>query len=109
MVEMAKPGATGRPAYVASANVLLDAVVGWDAADEALSHRAMNLALVRLNETDAISVEVNADDDLAVKIDNLVCAALVPLHWLVTALARERSVDREVIISDLRGFLAAVK
>lgn len=89
-----------------AAHIMLDCMSAWDksAADDT-NTAALNLALARLNDVEAVVATMHDDDTLDLDIDYLAGGVLVSMLWLVTRLAEARDVDRSEIVADLREFI----
>ena len=101
-------------ALAPSAEVLLDALIAWDAAgpdsstDPTARETAMELAMMALPD-DALKVAVSSSGD-AVDVDVdfsvLLGAALTSMKWLVEEAAQAEDRPCVDVVSDLRVFLA---
>ncbi|TFD75328.1 hypothetical protein [Cryobacterium psychrophilum] len=86
--------------------ILLDAVSAWDASStDDTNSAAMNLALTRMNEVDAVTATLGDDDSLSLDASNLLGGTIVTMNWLVEQLAQERHQPKHNVITDLREFL----
>ncbi|MCU1443845.1 MAG: hypothetical protein JWQ59_1995 [Cryobacterium sp.] len=89
-----------------AAHVIIDAVSAWDtAATPDANTQAMNLALNRMNDVDAVRATLDDDDNLSLDASNLLGGAIVSMSWLIEQLARERHQDKQLVIAELRDFL----
>lgn len=89
-----------------AAHVILDAISAWDtAATPDANAAAMNLALKRMNDVDAVKATLDDNENLSLDASNLLGGAMVSVNWLIEQLAHERRSDKRLVISELRDFL----
>jgi hypothetical protein len=88
-----------------SGQIILDAVSVFRA-DEG-SNAAMDLALQRLSDVEAVTVSEADEEGVTLDISPLVGGAMVTVQWLVESLANHRGVDRSTVIAEVRQFLDA--
>jgi hypothetical protein len=89
-------------------HVLIDAVMAYEGEeqDEDANIAAMDLALTRLGELQAVSV-IRSNDGESVQVDasNLVAPAVLAMIWLIDQLADARGLSHEDVAARLREFL----
>ena len=90
-----------------AANVLLDAAAVADTAQDG-SVDAVQLALQRLFDIGAITVDVDGDD-VSVNIGDLVGPAVATITWLLRRVAELEHGSPEEVVSDVREFWATVE
>jgi hypothetical protein len=89
-----------------AAHVILDAISAWDtSATPDANAAAMNLALKRMNDVDAVKATLDDNENLSLDASNLLGGAMVSVNWLIEQLAHERRSDKRLVISELRDFL----
>lgn len=87
--------------------ILLDSVSTWDTtATDDTNSAAMNLALTRMNEVDAVTPTLDDNDQLSLDASNLLGGRIVSMNWLIEQLAHERHQSRHSVVMNLREFLA---
>lgn len=90
-----------------AAHLLIDAVTAYDpGADEQTNEATMNLALIALEETGAVDIQVADDgsDGVAVSVDvsNVVGPSISALHWLALRVSVLSGRSVEEVLHDLR-------
>lgn len=91
-----------------AAHILLDTVIAFDdeLGEDDANSAAMDLALQRLNDVDAVTATIDDETDVVdMNITNLVGGAVVTMKLLAGVLAEAKGISIEEVVSTTRRFL----